>query len=278
MYIYIYLECRSVASCITRDVFAQASTSFAANFSPMSNPFTPELDEYVRSRISNLRDKQNVGKWEQILKKFEEAGLVTTMDLLPEWVYVHPLNRNKVGINPGQMNSHGGGIVRQGFSWSRSSDALALAPRPEETEYIEQSNVRLNEMSGGLLPPLSLLKAIGIGGNNTNAFLRALRAKSKCVLSEYADENGNWDTPMLVQRDPPLAEATERGLKWKVLDSRVAVRYSGLVEFIINALNTRTTAEISEVEGMLAVHASAMADIAAGNPPDWKKGGEVIHT
>ena len=242
----------------------------------LSDPFTPELDQFVRCRISKHKDQQNVGKWEQILDKFQEAGLVTVMHLLPEWVYVHPLNRNKVGIDPARMNSHGGGIVRQGFSWVKASDAVAVGPRPDEADIVK-SNTKLIEMSGGLLPPLHMLKAISIGGNNTNGFLRALRARSKCVMSEHADDNGNWDTPKLIQRDASLAEAHELGLKWKVLDWRVPERYPGLVEFAINALNTRTSAEMSEVEGMLAVHASAVADIKAGNPPDWKRGGEVTN-
>ena len=244
--------------------------------SSIPSPFTLELDEFVRSRITVGVDKQNVGKWEQILEKFEATGLVTEMDLLPEFVYVHPLNRNKVGLNPGQMNSHGGGIIRQGFSWKKASDAIAIAPRPDGMDDTVNFNVRLNEISGELLPALSLLKAIALGCNNTNGFLRALRAHCKTVLIEYADDNGNWDTDMLIQRDPPLAVACKQGLRWKVLDWRLAERYSGLVEFIINAHNTRTSAEMSEVEGMLAVHTTVMADLAIGNALDWKKGGEVI--
>ena len=254
--------CRATAppkGCYSNFVSMVASSKYSR--------FTPELKDYVRDLLKKAkRGEQVVHCWEKIMDELVKHKLVYPMQLIPDLVGIHPLNRSKFGICPRAMNGHGSKIHRQGFSWKKASDATAVEPPADKVEFDNavEDNRKWAELSNGLLPELADLKALSIGGANTNGFLRAARAKCPCLAPSCA-KDGCWDTERMAQQDDNFNEAYSKGLKWNVIDREcVEVWGEDFIHVGQSALNAKASTELSENEVMLG-----MALAAIGNNPDW---------
>ena len=231
--------------------------------------FTDELIEYVKSLIDKAKaGKQVVHCWERIMEALVSHNLVYVIQLLPDLVGIHSLNRSKFGICQRAMNGHGGKIQRQGFSWKKASDATTVEPPSDKAELEKaiEDNHKWAELSNGLLPELADLKALSIGGANTNGFLRAARARCPCLVAACA-KDGIWDTEGMAQQDANFKEAYSKGLKWSVID-RECVEVWG-DDFILvgqSALNAKASTELSENEVMLTM---STASSGFKDVPDW---------
>ena len=228
--------------------------------------FTKELDDFVSSMLA---DPERGGMhWEQFVDKLAEAGLCDRdVECDPDFVAVHEKNRSRFGLGCGAMNIHGAGIVAQGFSWKKSSDVMAIRFNGDSATW--NFNEQLVELSQGMLPPLRMIKLISIGGTNTNGFLRALRHQS-ITVTKYKDLNDRWDKTTLCAKDEALARAQAHGLKWTVLDHRVVDRWPDIVQYGIAVMNARSSAGISETEGMLAIYEAVEAELTANKEINWE--------
>ena len=71
-------------------------------------------------------------------------------------------------------------------------------------------------------------------------------------------------------KDEALARAQAHGLKWAVLDHRVVDRWPDIVQYGIAVMNARSSAEISETEGMLAIYEAVEAELMANKEINWE--------
>ena len=233
-----------------------------------SDRFTPVLIAHVQSLIQKAKKGlQVVQGWESIIATLTKANLIYVLQLRPDLVGIHSLNRAKFGICPRAMNAHGAKITRQGLSWKKASDATAVEPPTnKKLDDAIKDNNKWVELSNGLLPPLSDMKALSIGGANTNGFLRAARARCPCIVASVA-KDGHWNPDELGAEDANLAEALDKGLWWNVIDGQcVEVWGDDLVEVGVAALNAKASTDISENEVMLGMALSA----DGLDKPDWE--------
>ncbi len=63
---------------------------------------------------------------------------------------------------------HGSQILQAGFSWKKASDATAVEfpPAPLHIQPTAE-NEKYSKLSNGLIPPLSQLKLLSLGGVHT---------------------------------------------------------------------------------------------------------------
>ena len=100
-------------------------------------------------------------------------------------------------------------------------------------------------LSNGLLPPLSAIKALSVGGAHTNSFLRACRASCKTPIETLQDNGGRLDVARLSAQDANFADAVQDGLMWTMIDGLVASTWPAIVDLAQQALNAKAAQEPS---------------------------------
>ena len=90
------------------------------------------------------------------------------------------------------------------------------------------------------------------GGTNNNVFLRAVKTGAPCTNKTIAP-SGNLDAEKLSNESQHLADALKSGLEWNIVRGEVAKRWPSYISLGSNALNTRGTSEVSELEGMITM-------------------------
>ena len=212
-----------------------------------------------------------VSAWDEIQEFLTEQKLGWITQTPPDVVGIHESNRSKLGVGGSEAHYHGFDILKIGFSWRKSSDATAFecppAPHDAEAKRVNESWVQL---SGGLIPPLTQMRLLSVGGGHTNSFLRAVQAGCKSAVPDIADASGNLNAEELGVNRPAFREAVQKGLKWYVVHWQCAFAWPKLPSFIQSALNTEARGMQSEVEIMLHMHEQMQDSLAHGKDPDWK--------
>ena len=155
-----------------------------------------------------------------------------------------------------------------GWSWAKAADATAFEFLEGDKAAIE-ANDRWIKLSGGLLPELSQLKLLSVGGAHTNGFLRAIRAGCRTTEPKLADESGKLNKDALCVNRAEFRDAVEHGLSWLVIHAEAQVVWPMLPQLVQKALNTQAEGQQSEVEVMLDVHSMVKMYISNGEPVDW---------
>ena len=213
-----------------------------------------------------------VAAWEQIQDALLKAGLGWTAQMPPDFVGVHPCNRSRLGVGGSEAHFHGAQILQAGFSWAKAADATAVEapPYPHDMEAAA-ANDKFVSLSDGLIPPLSQMKLMSIGGGHTNTFLRAVKAGCRSAVPSLADQSGRLSAEALCVNRPAFRDAVSQGLKWFVIHWRAPEVWPSLVHFVQAALNTIPRNEQSEVEVMLDLHRQWKACVLAGEEAEWSK-------
>ena len=123
-----------------------------------------------------------------------------------------------------------------GFSWRKASDATAVQAPPQgsaELERVLRINKQLAESSNDMLPPLNEggIRIMGVGGNHTNGFLRAVRAGCKSSLEHLCSDDGRLDISKFYAQ-PNFVDAIQKGLKWTVISYQVQKEIPCFVDFV----------------------------------------------
>ena len=131
-------------------------------------------------------------------------------------VGVHPENRSRFGVGGTEAQKHGKDVLTEGFSWKQAADAACFdcPPPPLDAEH-KAFNIHMCDQSQGIIPALSLLSAISVGGSHTNTFCRQVKAGARAVvdgLPKTAD--GNLDTAAIKSNRPTFTEAVDQGGRW----------------------------------------------------------------
>ena len=222
-----------------------------AQSKPLDGKYTTEVVQKVNAILdkAGLTGEQ-VGAMENCKNILEAAGLVWRTQVSPDQVGVHPSNRSCVGVSGTEAHAHGQQILKVGFSWQKCSDVMAIEAG-RDNEHATMFNTQLVELSGGLIPPLSDLRLLSLGGAHTNTWLRALRAGCASAVPELGDARGCLNAEELSAGKPALQEAIQSGLKWTVLHEQVEQAFPKLIPLFQSALNTHSSGQQSEIEVLL---------------------------
>jgi len=235
--------------------------------------YTHEIVSKVKSLLSEGSSKgTRVSAWEAIQAELVQAGLAWTAQVPPDFVGVHPSNRSHLGVGGSEAHWHGAQVLQAGFSWAKAADATAIeAPPPPHDNEAVAANAKYVSLSDGLIPPLSQMKLLSIGGGHTNVFLRSVKAGTRSAVDKLADASGKLNLEHLAVGRPAFREAVEHGLKWFVLHWQAPEVWPELVHFAQSALNTVARNEQGELEVMLELHRLWRLDVESHREPNWQK-------
>ncbi len=205
---------------------------------------------------------------ETIAAAFLAAGIAWYDHALPDHAGISPWNRSRCGVMGVDVHAHGDEILDVGFSWQKAADATAFECPPEPwCAEAATVNTDIVKFSAGLIPPLTHLRLLSIGGGHTNAFLRAVNARCPTPIVRLQDEQGRLDPEALSAGRPAFKDALAKGLKWLVIHWRAAFIFEGIAEFWQGALNIKVGNRPSEIEIMMYIGNSIKAHAAAGSDP-----------
>lgn len=231
--------------------------------------FTEFLITRVQTLIAAAKKSGTlVSAWDEIKHLLIEAKVAWIAQTPPEFVGVHPDNRSGTGVGGSEAHWHGFKIYKAGFSWSKAADATAFEVAPGQT-HAQRKNDEMVSLSGGLIPKLSQLKLLSVGGGHTNTWLRAIKAGCRSAVPELADATGHLSVDKLTIDRASLREAIDKGLRWTVLHHECERVWPELVDFIQKALNTEVREQQSEIECMLSMHHACQEAVAKGVEPNW---------
>ena len=237
--------------------------------------FTPAVVARVAASVLEAETTgARVGAWDQIKHVLSEAKLGWLQQIEASFCGVHPQNRSQQGVGGSEAHNHGRDILKASFSWSRAADAVAVEMPPSGQRKIDAIvfNQTMSELSGGLVPPIEVLKVLSISGSHTNTFLRAVVAGCESACDELADPaTGRLSSEKLCLNRDSFKQAVEGGLRWFVLQHECELVWPGLITLVEKSLNTEAREHQSEIECMLAMHHAQARAVRTGKEPDWQK-------
>ena len=215
--------------------------------------------------------KQNNGKLVSIVEsldnEFLTQGLAYKLQIPCNMMGTHPCNRDGYGLHDSAVHSLGSEICAVGFSCGATSHACCIednASRDIETFSMHLCN------SSDLLADVQPgdIKFGSLSCSHTNAFLKALMNEVPCDI-ESLSENNRMSLDKCCRADQGLKEACERGLKWLVYRSQVAVLYPDFCGLVQQARNASLQRAESEVQLLLRIHEYAVAKTSTVGTIDW---------
>ena len=177
---------------------------------PLPDEITEEIRKKVQDKIGTAtQTPERTTAWEAIQLLLVEHKLALMGAQLPcDQVGVHPENRNRFGVGGTEAQKHGKDVLTEGFSWKKASDAACFdcPPPPLDAEH-KAFNRAMCDQSQGIIPPLSMLTALSVGGSHTNTFCRQVKA---CVTS-VVDGLESWTQPQSRATGRPSPRQLTRG-------------------------------------------------------------------
>ena len=175
--------------------------------------------------------------WAALEKLAMQAGVAWAQRLLIDQVGVSPYNREGLGVAAGDAQKHLVDINHLGFTWTK------LEAKAKQTDQHDpEPEIAFNEMqvklSKGLIPPLSLMLAVSIGGGHTNVGFRQAKHGVKALYKELAGPDGNIDQSKLATGKPEVQDALANGLHWTVFHWQCEDAWPGFSQFAQKSLNT----------------------------------------
>lgn len=180
--------------------------------------------EEVRAIIAREKaDGKIVQAADDLEVQLRTMGLLTDMQIAPQQVGFDPANRHGEGGNAAAVHSLMEMIATAGWSWAACSHAMCVQTLPgdqkvedynrtmcygTELPHVEPDSIRFGSLSAG----------------HTNMGLRAIAAGMPCADPRLS-QNGVYDVEVVRRHDAKFAEAVDKGLRWKVLKSKVRVLF-----------------------------------------------------
>ena len=199
-------------------------------------------------------------------RQFKQWGVVWKQRIACDHVGVDETNREGMGVQAADAQTHGFEILSLGFAWEELH-AWCKQLAPEKKDKQKSFNDELVKLSRGLLPPLKFLDYTTVGGSHTNCFFRQVKSRVRSLSPAFADASGNLDVERIVHGRPEFQDALENGLELYVLHGQAEAAWPGLSAFLQKALNTEAKKERSELEGMMGMwHRATLVPAASC---DW---------
>ena len=123
--------------------------------------------------------------WAKLESMATEAEVAWTQRLRVDHVGVSPYNREGLGVAGGDAQKHLVDIDHLGFTWTKLEAKCKQVDQfdPEPEQWFNDMQVA---MSKGLIPALSLLLAVSLGGGHTNVGFRQAKHEVRAVCKELA--------------------------------------------------------------------------------------------
>ena len=200
-----------------------------------------------------------------------EPALYKRQALPCDTVGVREENRGGAMIIVKKCFEVGKKALKSGYSYTKACDGAVASGTPTSHARLQRAmemNSRVS-ISQPDLPPLTCLNAQSMGNGHSNGWLRLAKGKAKCNDPEIAPK-GRLDPDALSGTRPGLKKSLTEGITWDVYHDDMFERWPELVPAFINALNTRSTQECTEIEGMLLMSNKRDNMIAHGAVGDYK--------
>ena len=224
-------------------------------------------------RISQIlarieRDELGLVQGADLLEKaLEDKTLLYTMEINPRQVGFDPCNRDGCGGNYQEVHLLLRDIAFAGWSWPAVAHATCVEILPGD-KTVENFNKMLCD--GQALAPVvdNEIHFGSLSCGHTNMGLRALQAgvKSDCSL---LSRDGFLDLAKVEARDPEMATAVRRGLKWKVLKATVRTQWPRALSVLQAARNVSFNRQTTEVQGLALMHGMAASQQGSGSEVNW---------
>ena len=221
----------------------------------------------------NKKDGKNlVSTMDKVMQLLEHLGLVWTQRIRPQQVGVEPSNRDGVGVSAEGVHSLGADIFVLGWSWSQVASAVCVEEAPGASTI---SNFNRKLSAGSDILPSDGFDQIRFGSvacSHTNMFLRCLSSGVKSLCDEELTEGGCLSLEKVGRHDPEFARAAREGLEWKVLSSKVPIRFPRLLSLLQRARNApqQIARAEHEVQVMLRMHALAALEQERTGQINWE--------
>ena len=236
--------------------------------------FTPQLVAAIKKELINgLRTGQRTSAWECIVQMAMDAGIAWKQQVLPAHAGAHPDNRGSFGLDAIHSQDLGNDITKVGWSWKKSADSSCIQAPPEPwAQFCIDSNDRLADLSGDLIPHLAQLEVLTMGGGHTNCFLRQVLAGVRALHPELADKHGRLNKQHLCIDRPAFKDALEMGITFICFHWQVPFFFPALPDFAQGALNVVVAGGQGEIEILQTLHnlaQIAMTSAQPGEKLDW---------
>ena len=145
------------------------------------------------------------------------ADIAWKSHVVPSRAGAHPDNRGKFGIDATHSQNLGNNILKVGWSWRKCADSSAIQSPPEPwLKFVNESNRELSALSGDLIPPISQIDILTMGGGHANCFLRQVLGGVRAVNPELQDPKGFLNKEVLTIGREQFKVALETGMLWVI--------------------------------------------------------------
>ena len=208
----------------------------------------------------------------KVLHALQERQYLRHMVIEPQFIGIHPQNRDGHGVAWHDCHSLMANIVDVGFDAS-ITNCICVETAPGDSSAIA-FNQALSVESGGKLPEVhpQHLKFLSLSGSHLNTALRMIGQGTPCSVESVAID-GKVNVQKVLQKDAAYAEASRAGLRWKVLSAAVLAQWPQLASLIQSAANTgnHLAREEHEVQILLRIaNRQAIAE-SSGTPIEWER-------
>ncbi len=214
----------------------------------------PEVREYLALKLQESHEGDKMVRVVQDVMQFlKQHHLLTQMRLPPQYVGVHPCNRDGYGLNAIDVHDLIDSVVDVGFVPAKVQ-AIGVEI---ENEDVRRWNERLVASADGLLGVMdgNALKITSLCGSHTNF---ALRCVGQAVPHEnpHISVSGRLSLQLLEERDPAYHNAVMEGLQWEVLAAPVARAFPELLSLISRSGNASLARGEHELQVLRRIHAA----------------------
>ena len=180
--------------------------------------------EEVRTILARAKqDGKIVQAADDLEYQLRRMGLMDDMQIAPQQVGFDPANRHGEGGNAAAVHSLMEMIATAGWSWAACNHAMCVQVLPGDSS-VEEYNRAL--AFGTELAPVERdsIRFGSLSAGHTNMGLRAIAAGMPCADGRLG-EHGCYNVEVVRRHDAKFADAVQKGLRWKVLKSRVRVLF-----------------------------------------------------
>ena len=234
-------------------------------------PFTQEFQELFEGILKQNRlVKASNTIFQEAMTCLKNAKHGYLMQKVhPKMVFVHPKNRNGLGLSWHNAHRNGAKIKAVGGDVEelRNAYMMEMSTDPQMHAAQKAFNVKLYNRSCGLLAePTGYERFMSLGCGHTAAFCRA--AEAGCVTSQptLQDAQGRIDKQK-VYSDAVLKRMCTVGWDWWVLPAWVDMYFPSFADLAQKALNASN--HVASLVGELEV-AKSMADVMEDGGTDWE--------
>lgn len=208
-----------------------------------------------------------------VLRALERRGYVRHQTLEPQFIGVHPMNRDGAGVGWKDVHQLLRDVMDLGFDPAQPHPVCAECGPGMRNEALAFNN-KLTSESAGRIPGIQELhlKYLSLSASHLNATLRVIQAGCPSDV-ESACVDGKVSFSKVELKDPQYSLASQQGLKWKVISHEVLAEWPQLATLVQAACNTGNQVAREEYEMQILLRIARLQQAAAkqGKSLEWDK-------